>query len=87
LAHEATMKACLMVTPTTATSPWEAALTDAANRAQVTLVNVSALTCLDGVSPLVVHGYLTHFNNLHLAGPFTAFVADALGDLLGSQLP
>lgn len=86
LAHETSMKACLMETPT-ATNPWERALSDAASHAQVTLIDVGALTCLNGVCPLVVHGYLTHFNTIHLTGPFVAFIAPALGELLGAQLP
>jgi hypothetical protein len=86
LAHETSMKECLMAVPT-ASDPWELALHDAATRTQVTLVDVSSLSCLNGVCPLEVDGYLTHFNDLHLAGPFVSFVADALGELLGAQLP
>lgn len=87
LANMKSMRVCAMAMPTVGTDAWESALSAAAIHAGVTMVDVSSLMCAGGLCPLVIGGRLVHFNTLHLTSAFTAYVAPALGELLGDQLP
>lgn len=87
LANMKSMRVCSMAMPTVGTDAWESALSAASIHAGVTMVDVSSLMCSGGLCPLVIHGTLVHFNTLHLTSAFTSYVAPALGELLGNQLP
>lgn len=78
---------CTLREPTVKNSPWLRSFALAAERADVTFINVDPMVCADGRCPPIVGDVLVKFDQLHLTGPYVDYAARALGELMGSTLP
>ncbi len=87
LAHPHRILACSVPTPSALTSANRVKLMAAAHKAGVAFIDVNSLFCAHGTCPLVVHGILTHYNAIHISGPYAHYVATSFGRLLGTALP